>query len=61
MGMVHYIMLNKSEQRLLTIIQFLPAIRFSHAIRFYKPTSGVIVNNNRLNIGLALTYMAYGF
>ena len=34
------------EQRLLTI-RFSPAIRFSLAIRFYKPTSGVIVNDNK--------------
>ena len=41
------------EQRLLTI-RFSPAIRFSLAIRFYKPTSGVIVNNNKYWLSLNL-------
>ena len=41
------------EQRLLTI-RFSPAICFSLAIRFYKPTSGGIVNNNKYCLSLNL-------
>ena len=48
MGMVHC---NYVEQRLLTI-RFSPAIRFSLEILFYKPTSGVIVNNNKYWLSL---------
>ena len=50
MGMVHY---HYVEQRLLTI-QFSPEIPFSLAIRFYKQTSGIIVNNNKYWLTLNL-------
>ena len=50
MGMVHY---NYVEQHLLTI-QFSPEIPFSLAIRFYKQTSGIIVNNNKYWLTLNL-------
>ena len=56
MGMVHYNMLSNAYLftiRFLSLIRFFsPAIRLSPAIRFYKPTSGVIVNNSKYWLNL---------